>query len=272
MKATRKILALLLSALLAAACLACAAEKSAAPETENDDWAYIEEKGTLIIGFTDYAPMNYYDESGEFVGFDTEFARALCEKLGLTPEFIEIDWDSKEFELSSRNIDCIWNGLTVTEERRANMDFTNSYLINRQVIVVKAERAAEFAGLDAFAGKTVAAEEGSAGAAAVAADMPEASFIGVGAQTDALLEVMAGTSDAAVVDLTLADAMVGEGTDYAALAALDITMMNEEYAIGLRVGSSATARFNEAMAELYAEGFMAELAEKYELSELLIAA
>ncbi len=238
---------------------------------EDDDWAYIQSKGKLIVGITIYEPMNYYDESNTLVGFDTEFTEALCALIGVEPEFVIIDWDSKELELASKNIDCIWNGLTVTEERKANMAFTDSYLYNCQMIVVPADKAAEYTELSAFAGKTVVAEEGSAGASAIEADMPDAEFIGVSGQTDALLEVKAGTADAAVVDKTLATAMVGEGTDYADLVALEIPMAEEEYAIGLRVGSSAVSVFNEAIKTLYADGTMAALAEKYNQSSLLIA-
>ena len=89
---------------------------------EDSDLSYIKNKGAIKIGITIYAPMNYYDDSGNLIGFDTEFANALCGNLGVTPEFIEINWDTKEAELAAKNIDCIWNGLTVTEERRANME------------------------------------------------------------------------------------------------------------------------------------------------------
>lgn len=292
MKKINKLLALLLSVLLLGACLACAkgpapvvdadvpadvpadanADEAADPaaNTDEDDWAYISDKGTLVIGITEYPPMNYYDETGKLVGFDTELAEAICAKLGVTPTFIVIAWGTKELELSSKNIDCIWNGLTITEERRENMDFTDSYLENRQVVVVRANAVDQYADLAAFDGKTVVAEEESAGAGAIAAGMPGANYIALGTQTDALLEVKAGTADAAVVDQAMANTMIGAGRDYADLAVLDIDMTGEEFAIGFRRGSSATALFSEALSELYADGTIAALAEKYGIGSLCL--
>lgn len=302
MKTINKLLALLISALLLCACFACAgkpvpaaatdpatdpatdavadaaadadtdasAEPNADGDAETDDWAYIQDKGKLVIGITLYAPMNYYDETGKLVGFDTELAETICAELGVTPEFIVIEWASKELELSSKNIDCIWNGLTVTEERRANMDFSDSYLENRQVVVVRASAVEQFPGLSAFDGQVVVAEEESAGAFAIAAGMPGAEYIALGTQADALLEVKAGTAVAAVVDLAMAESMIGAGRDYADLAVLDIELAAEEFAIGFRLGSSATAVFSEALKGLYADGTIAALAEKYVITSLLL--
>ena len=286
----KKLIALILSALMLVLCVACAApaapvaeatEAPAAEATEaaaaateapaaDDDWSYIQSNGKLVIGITEYEPMNYYDASGKLIGFDTEFAEAACAKLGLTPEFVVIDWDTKELELSSNKIDCIWNGLTVNEERKANMDFSTSYLKNQQVVVVLASDAAKYADVASFAGLTVVAEAGSAGAAAIAANMADADFVEVQAQTDALLEVKTGKAAAAVIDLTMANAMTGEGTDYSDLTILPIEMPGEEYAIGFRVGSTATAKFNEIIAAFSTDGTFDTLAAKYDLAGLLI--
>jgi len=269
MKKTLKLAALALAALMLFTAAACA--KTAEPAAaEEDDFAYIQEKGTLTIGITEYEPMNFYDENGNLVGFDTEFAEAACAVLGLTPDFVVIDWDSKELELSSKKIDCIWNGLTVTEDRRANMDFTASYLKNQQVVVIRAEDADAYTSAESFSGLEVVAEAGSAGADAIAASMPDATFTEVQAQSDALLEVKAGKAAAAVIDLTMATAMTGEGSDYSDLMIADIDMLDEEYAIGFRVGSSATEQLNNVIEELSADGTLASLAEKYGLSDLLI--
>lgn len=243
-------------------------------DTEVDpdsDLAYILDKGTLVIGITEYAPMNYYDESGKLIGFDTEFAEALCAELGVTPEFIVIDWDTKELELKSKKIDCIWNGLTIKEDRRENMDFSTAYLKNEQVVVIRAEDAALYTDLASFDGVSVVAEAGSAGEDTVYTDMPSAVFTGVAAQSDALLEVKAGTADAAVIDYTMATAMTGEGTDYSELMIVaGIDLMDEEYAIGFRLGSDMTEKANEIIASFLDDGTLAALAEKYELSDLLI--
>lgn len=288
MKSKKNLVALLLACLLLAVTLAgCttqpaettdpdepsgeATEPTAAPADTDSDLAYIMDKGTLVIGITAYAPMNYYDENGKLIGFDTEFAEALCAELGLTPEFIIIDWDSKELELKSKKIDCIWNGLTIKEDRRENMDFTTAYLMNEQVVVIRAEDAALYTDLSSFSGVSVVAEVGSAGEDTVYTDMPDAVFTGVTAQSDALLEVKAGTADAAVIDYTMATAMTGEGTDYSELMIVEgIDLMDEEYAIGFRLGSDMTAKANEIIEKFLADGTLSELAEKYEMSDLLI--
>lgn len=288
MKSKKNLFALLLACLLLAVTLAgCttqppettdpdepsdeATEPTVAPADTDSDLAYIMDKGTLVIGITAYAPMNYYDENGKLIGFDTEFAEALCAELGVTPEFIIIDWDSKELELKSKKIDCIWNGLTIKEERRENMDFTTAYLMNEQVVVIRAEDAALYTDLSSFNGVSVVAEAGSAGEDTVYTDMPDAVFTGVTAQSDALLEVKAGTADAAVIDYTMATAMTGEGTDYSELMIVEgIDLMDEEYAIGFRLGSDMTAKANEIIEKFLADGTLSELAEKYEMSDLLI--
>ncbi|MDR3209946.1 MAG: transporter substrate-binding domain-containing protein [Oscillospiraceae bacterium] len=249
------------------------ADPAAPPETTPDpdgDLAYILAAGQLTVGITEYEPMNYYDETGTLVGFDTEFALAVCAKLGVTPKFQVIDWDSKEIELKSQTIDCIWNGLTVDDDRRLNMDFSVSYLRNRQVVVVRAADEARFTDIESFDGVAVVAEQGSAGEGAAQSDLANTAYTAVSSQAAALLEVKSGTADAAVIDFTMARAMTGEGTDYADLLFLDLNLTPEEYAIGFRLGSDATARVNAAVSELIADGTLAALAAKYDLSDLLI--
>ncbi len=105
-------------------------------ETDSD-WEYIKNKGELVIGITYFAPMNYENEAGELVGFETEFAKAVCEVLGVNAKFQEINWTAKETELAAKNIDCIWNGMTITDERAEAMSITIPYMANKQVLVVK---------------------------------------------------------------------------------------------------------------------------------------
>jgi polar amino acid transport system substrate-binding protein len=240
------------------------------PDAPTDDFSTIKAAGKIVIGITEYEPMNYYDANGTLVGFDTEFAEAACAKLGITPVFQVIDWESKEVELAGKTIDCIWNGLTVSEDRRANMDFTQSYLTNQQVVVIRAADAALYTDTASFAGKTLVAEEGSAGETSAEADFPGAAYTAVSSQATALLEVKSGTADAAVIDITMARAMTGAGTDYADLIYLDIQLTDEEYAVGFRLDSSAVAQFDTAIAALKADGTIAGLAAKYDLTELLI--
>lgn len=271
MKRIVGILCVLFIALSLGACAPNNQATNGGNEQVVDDWTYIKDKGELIIGITSYEPMNYEDKDGKLIGFDTEYAEAVCAKLDIEPKFIVINWDTKEIELQSKNIDCIWNGLTITEERRGNMDFTQPYLINEQVIIVPSEDVDKYKDKTDFKGANIVAESGSAGQTAIENDLPDAIFTAVDAQTKALLEVKAGTAQAAVVDSTLANSMTGAGTDYANLSVIsDFNLTSEEYAIGLRLGSTAVDEFNKITQELLEDGTMAEIAEKYGLSERLI--
>lgn len=178
----------------------------------DSDLDYIKKNGKMIIGYTVYDPMNYTDDNGEFVGFDTEFAKAVCEKLGVTPEFVEINWDTKEIELNAKSIDCIWNGFTINEEREENLDFSIPYILNKQVVVIRKADKDKYTDAASLASAKLAAETSSAGEAAIKDDenLSKASYTAVPKQTDALLEVKASTVDAAVLDYTLANSMVSK--------------------------------------------------------------
>ncbi len=285
MKKMKKLLGLLLALTMTASLAACGGKEEApaqpeqapsqeAPQTPaNDDWAYIEGNGKMKIGFTYFEPMNYMDDKGEFVGFETEFAEAVCEKLGVEPEFVEINWDSKVMELGSKNIDCIWNGMTITPELQEALTISDPYIKNYQVVVIRADQADAYPDTASLAGKTVEAEAGSAGEAAIAADenLSQATYISVTKQTDALLEVKTGAADAAVMDFVLANTMVGQG-DYSDLMVIpDLELSVEEYGIGFRKDSTAAEKVNAAMQELVEDGTLNTLAEKYGLAELLLA-
>ncbi len=242
-----------------------AASASAVSESADSDLAYIKGKGKMTIGYTVYEPMNYTDADGNFTGFDTELATAVCEKLGVEPEFVEINWDTKIVELDAKSIDCIWNGMTITDDIQQNAACTKAYAKNAQVVVVK--DGTEYASTADLIGKTVVAEAGSAGEGAIADDenLAQADYISKSVQTDCLMEVAAGTADAAVLDLTLANAMIGEGTDYANLKIVD-ELNAEEYGVAFRKGSDAAAAVDAAFDELTADGTMQALADKYELA------
>ena len=184
---------------------------SADPCEGSGDYDYVKANGKLVIGITDYKPMDYKDENGEWIGFDADYARAVCEKLGVEAEFKEIDWDYKLVALESKDIDCIWNGMTITDAIEAAADCTAPYMYNTQVAVIKKANADKYKTLADLAGVSIAAEGGSAGEAVVKADASIASGLkSVTAQTDALLEVLSGASEAAIVDLTLAKALIKE--------------------------------------------------------------
>ncbi|NLY70252.1 MAG: transporter substrate-binding domain-containing protein [Clostridiales bacterium] len=264
----KKLLAILLVLALALSLAACGGGQEAEPSNnegqEESDLSYVMEKGELVIGYTDYAPMNYTDENGVFTGFDTELATLVCEKLGLEPVFVEIYWDTKEVELNAKSIDCIWNGLTIDDERKATMEITVPYVKNAQVVLMK--KGAEYAGLESLIGKAVAAEQGSAGEKIIQNDenLQQANYVPKTLQTECLMEVKAGTADAAILDLTLAKTMTGEGTSYEDLEIVD-HLAEENYGVAFRKGSDICAEVNKIFAELVEDGSMAALADKYGL-------
>ena len=238
---------------------------ASAAETAASDLDYIKEKGKMVIGYTVYEPMNYTDADGNFTGFDTELATAVCEKLGVEPEFVEINWDTKVVELDAKSIDCIWNCMTLTDDIMANTATTKAYAKNAQVVVVK--DGTDYSSTADLVGKTVVAEAGSAGEAAIEGDenLAQADYVSKSVQTDCLMEVAAGTADAAVLDLTLANAMIGEGTDYASLKIVD-ELNAEEYGVAFRKDSDTAAAVDAVFDELKADGTMQALADKYDLA------
>ncbi|MBQ4061747.1 MAG: transporter substrate-binding domain-containing protein [Christensenellaceae bacterium] len=244
-----------------------------APAEEND-WDYIANKGEMIIGITYFEPMNYFDENGELIGFETEFAKAVCEELGITPNFIEINWDTKEVELAAKTIDAVWNGCTITEDRKENMDFSVPYIKNKQVCIIKASNAEKYTDLASMADANFVAEVGSAGESAIAAEeaLANVNYTPVQYQSNALMEIKAGTADVTVIDYVMAMGMVGPGTDYEDLMIVDgIELTVEEYGIGFRKGSDATLEMvNAAIEKLAQDGTLNEIAKKYELEASLI--
>nr|WP_283673010.1 transporter substrate-binding domain-containing protein [Butyricicoccus sp. Marseille-Q5471] len=272
----KKYLSLLLAgamcATLLAGCGGGTADKSDTPAdnaSAASDLQYVTDKGKMVIGYTVYEPMNYTDANGEFTGFDTEFAKAVCEKLGVEPEFVEINWDTKVVELNAKSIDCIWNGMTITDDLKQNISVSDPYVKNMQVVVIKDTNKDKFVDTASLASANLVAEAGSAGQAAIEADasLSSATLTTVTKQTDALLEIKSGASDAAVLDWTLAKSMIGEGTDFADLMMIDGAELSvEEYGIGFRKDSDLCTKVNEVMAELISEGTLPSLAEKYGLS------
>lgn len=261
----KKAISLILVCLLALSLFAACGSSSPSSSTEDSDLAYIQEKGTMIVGITDYAPMDYKDDSGEWTGFDAEFARLVGEKLGVSVEFFELgDWDSKFLELDAKNIDCIWNGMTITEEVTLNSSCSNAYVKNAQVVVMAADKVASYTDAESLKELTFSAEKSSAGAQALE-DNGITDYVQTSDQAGALMEVEAGTVDACVIDITMANAMTGEGTSYADLG-YGLELTSEEYGVAFRKGSDVTAKFNELMAEMMSDGTLDALAEKYSLT------
>ncbi len=270
----KKFIALFLVATMAAFSFAGCGSSSESGSSTDSDWAYIQNKGEMIIGITYFEPMNYLDDSGELTGFETEFAEKVCEKLGVEPKFQKIDWESKEVELNAKTIDCLWNGLTINDERKENMDISTPYMENKQVLVTKKENADKFKTADSLNGKTVVAEKKSAGEDVAKSDefFKEADYVSVDSQAKALLEVKSGTADAAVIDYVMSIGTLKNGSDYSDLQVVEgEEFAPEQYGVAFRKNSSETVKkVNEAMQELADEGELEKIADKYNLGDLLL--
>lgn len=258
----KKMIALLLAALMVLSMAACASKT-----TSDSDLSYVQGKGKLVIGITDFEPMDYKNESGEWIGFDADMAKAFAASLGVEAEFVEIDWDNKILELDSKTIDCVWNGMTLTDEVTSAMACSNAYCNNAQVVIVPADKADQYQTVESVKDLTFAAEAGSAGEAELTA--LGYTVTPVKAQSDALMEVAAGTSDAAVIDSLMAAAMVGEGTGYANLT-YTCGLNSEEYGVGFRKGSDLAQKLNDFFKSAYADGSMMATAETYGVQAAVI--
>ena len=231
------------------------------------DSEYVKEKGTLVVGITDFEPMDFKDEDGNWIGFDADMAAAFAEYLGVEVEFVEIEWDNKVLELNSKSIDCVWNGMTLTDEVTSSMACSNAYCNNAQVVIIPAELADQYQTAEECADLVFAVEAGSAGEAEITALGYECTP--VQSQASALMEVAAGTCDAAVIDSLMAAAMVGEGTSYEDLT-YTVQLNSEEYGVGFRSDSDLAEALNEFFLAAYADGTMQEIAETYGVQAALI--
>lgn len=233
----------------------------------SQDVSYIKDKGTLVVGITDFAPMDYKDDNGNWIGFDADLATAFAEYLGVKAEFVEIDWDSKELELDNKSIDVIWNGMTITDGVKEAMDVSNPYCNNAQVVVCKASVADQYPTADSIKSLKFVVEAGSAGEE-VLTDLG-LKPTGVQTQAAALMEVQAGTADACVIDLLMAGAMIGEGTSYPELAAA-APLTEEQYGVGLRKGSNLTKKLNKFLKKAWSDGKLIEIGTKYNVVATVI--
>ena len=281
----KKFFALLLALCMIFALAACgepASEPSEAPASEapaseapaseepaaESDMAYVKEKGSLIVGITEFEPMDYQNEAGEWIGFDADLARAFADSLGVEAVFQVIEWDNKVMELDGKTIDVVWNGMTLTDEVLSAMECSNAYCNNAQVVILPADSAEDYPDAASMSELNFAVESGSAGEAMAIEN--GFSYTPVVDQATAVLEVSSGTCQAAIIDSLMAAAMVGEGTSYADLT-YTISLNSEEYGVGFRKGSDLAAALNEFFVDYYAAGTMQELAETYGVSAALIA-
>ena len=248
-----------------------AADSAAASEnvasSADSDLAYVQDKGTLVVGMTDFAPMDYRDDSGEWIGFDADMAKAFAEYLGVEVEFLEINWDNKLMELDAKGVDAIWNGMTITDEVTSGASVSEPYCNNGQVVVLPAGKAAGYQDVDSLSGLNFAVENGSAGAEQL--DALGIAYVAKTTQADALMEVASGASDACVIDLLMAGAMIGEGTSYPDLT-YTVQLNSEEYGVGFRKGSDLVDAFNTFWQEAYDDGTVMEVATTYGVQESVI--
>ena len=271
----KKLIALMLIAVCVLSLAACGSkEENKDSKGENKDSKkeatdldYIKEKGKLVVGITDFAPMDYKDSDGKWIGFDADLAKAFAKEIGVDVEFMEIEWDNKILELDGKTVDCIWNGMTLTAEVTSAMNCSKAYLNNAQVVVMKKSEADKYPDVNSLKALSFAVEAGSSGAN-VAADNGFKTTE-VDNQAAALMEVAAGTSDAAIIDSLMAAAMIGEGTSYDNLT-YTLSLNSEEYGVGFRKGSNVTEKFNEFFDKVKGDGTLASLAEKYKVQAALI--
>lgn len=274
----KKIITLMMALLMVMSLAACGSSDSnsaGADDTKSTDAAqasesdmdYIKNKGTLVVGITDFEPMDYKDENGNWIGFDADMATAFAKSLGVAVEFVEIDWDNKIMELDGKTIDCVWNGMTLVDEVLSSMECSNAYCNNAQIVIVPSDKADQYQDVDSLSDLTFAVESKSAGEKQVSS--LNLNFTPVKTQADALMEVAAGTSDAAVIDSLMAAAMVGEGTGYANLT-YTVGLNSEEYGVGFRKGSDLAAALNDFFASSYADGSMMKCAETYGVQAAII--
>ena len=279
---SKKFLALLLSMICVFTLCACSNGQTAPATNDNNadadaqvadaqvtvlDLDAVKANGRLVVGITDFEPMDYKDADGNWIGFDADLAKAFAESLGVEAQFVEIDWDNKVMELEGVTVDCIWNGMTLTDEVMSSMSCSNAYCNNAQVVVVNKDVADKYQDTESLKELTFAVEAGSAGEEQ--AQAYGLNYTPVESQANALMEVAAGTSDAAIIDSLMAAAMVGDGTSYADLT-YTIGLNDEKYGVGFRKGSDLTDELNKFLQASYADGTMMKIAEEYGVQAAII--
>lgn len=259
----KKIIALIMSVLMIAGCFAGCGKK----EFDSDS-AYVKDKGTLIVGITDFAPMDYKDEDGKWIGFDADMATKFAEYIGVDVEFVELaDWGKKIMELDDKQVDCVWNGMTLTDEVLNGMETSKPYCKNQQVVVVNKDVADKYTTVDSLKDLKFAVESGSAGED-IAVEKGW-KVTAVPKQANALMEVKSGTSQACVIDLLMAGAMIGEGTSYPDLVQT-VSLTEEDYGVGFRKGSDLAAKLNDFFKACYDDGSLMTTAKKYGVEKTMV--
>jgi len=243
---------------------------SAISPNENSDYNYIMSKGEMIIGIEDnIPPLSYYNDDGDLTGFNIEFAKSVCSNLGIDAKFQIIDWENKETELNNKNIDCLWNPLAITEERRKNIEFTHVYLNNQQVIVIRKSDASKFKDTKSLSTAKISAVYGSTGEEIIKSDsyLSQAKYTSSSSQYEAILFLKNGNVDGIIIDYVIAKGNIDNGnTDLMIIEG--INLQNEQYAVGLRVGSDMIKKINNIILDLIMDGSLSTISKKYNLFDL----
>ncbi len=275
----KKITTLGIIGILGTSLIACGGSDSQAASESNGNETEAKgtlEKNELIIGLDDtFVPMGFKDENGELVGFDVELAKAVCEKLGKEYEFQAIDWSMKETELNSGNIDLIWNGYSISDERKEKVEFSKGYLDNKQIIVTLADSSInKKADLE---GKKVGAQNQSTAVDAVKADESKiiekfdgGDLVTFENNNDALMDLEAGRLDAIVVDEILARYYI-EARGSEKYKILDDNFGDEQYGVGIRKGDAEFVEaFNKALDEVISDGTAGEISKKWFGEDIIV--
>jgi len=239
---------------------------------EITDAEYIINNGKMIIGIEDnIPPYSYYDKNGELTGFEIEFAKAACEKLGIDAEFKPTYWNKKEIELKKRNIDCIWSSLSVSEDRRSNIKFSRVYMSNRQVIIIKKSNASKYTNLQNFIESKVSALIKSSGEETIKNDLnlSKANYISFETMDEVIKALNKEEVDAVVVDYTIAQDYISNGY-HDLMIIKEIIFDSEMYAVGFRVGSDMTIKINEQINNMIEDGSLESLTKNMDWMNFII--
>lgn len=258
----KKLISLVLISLMIFSFTAC--QKSTGGD---NSLKYIKDNGKLIVGLDDtFAPMGFTDDNGDIIGFDVDLARAVSEKLGVELVLQPVEWEAKEQELATKNIDCIWNGLSVTPEREKNMTMSKSYMTNDISLVVKSD--STITKMADMAGLRLAVQGGSSAEEALNDDANKV-FRESLEQVNpfdkydtALMDMETGNSDAVLMDTVMANYMINTlGKDF---KVLDESLLPDEYAVGFRKGEAELCTAVEkALSDLKSDGTVAEISTKW---------
>ena len=271
----KKITALALTSAMVLSLAACGGSSSDTKKSDSSksssksDIEYVQDKGTLVVGITDFEPMDYKNDKDEWIGFDADMAKAFAKSLGVDAEFVEIDWDNKVMELDGKTIDCVWNGLSINEERQEKMNLSEPYMKNAMVFVVKGD--STVAKMDDLKGKKISVQNGSSAQTILenSAIKDDITISPIATNVEALQQLELGVVDAVFLDEVVADYEIkNSGKDYKKLAE---GLEEEQYAIAFRKNDQALRdAVQKTLSEMKADGKLGDISTKWFGSDITI--